>query len=63
MSKIKEEHRKRITVEIAGQVLEAAMDLRAKREKASGEPTSLAGVVREAVIAQWREVIGVGEEP
>ena len=58
----KEESEERITVEISGPILRAAMDLRAKREKDSGKPTSLAGVVREAVLAQHREEIGEEKE-
>jgi hypothetical protein len=52
----------RISVDISGHILEATMDLRAKREKASGKPASLAGIVREAVLTLHREEIGEGKE-
>ena len=62
MATKKEKPEGRITVEISGPILRAAMDLRAKREKESGKPISLAGVVREAVLAQHREEIGEEKE-
>jgi hypothetical protein len=52
----------RISVDITGSVLMAAMEIRAKREKESGKPTSLAGIVREAVLTLHREEIGEGKE-
>ena len=48
----------RISVDITGAVLTAAMELRAKRETDSGKPTSLAGIVRDAVLTRHREEIG-----
>lgn len=62
MTTKKEKQNGRITVEISGPILRAAMDLRAKREKESGKPISLAGIVREAVLAQHREEIDEGKE-
>ena len=54
----KEKKEERITVEISGPILTAAMELRARRERDSGKPTSLAGVVREAILSQLRKEKG-----
>lgn len=43
---------RRIIIAISGEVLKAAMGLRAKREHESGEPTSLTAIVNAAVLAQ-----------
>jgi len=58
----KDEKEERITVEIAGPILRVAMALRAKSEKDTGKPVSLAGVVREALISQHVKEIGEVEE-
>ena len=47
---------RRIIIAISGDVLKAAMGLRAKSERESGEPTSLTAVVNAAVLAQRDKV-------
>ena len=46
---------RRIIVDISGDVLKAAMALRAIRERESGAPTSLTAIVKAAVLAQWEK--------
>lgn len=58
MVKTKDEKEERITVEITGPILRIAMALRAKSEKDTGKPISLAGVVREALISLHVREIG-----
>lgn len=62
MATKKEKKEERITVEITGPILQAAMELRAIRERDSGKPTSLAGVVREAILSQLRKEKGEAVE-
>jgi len=47
---------RRIVVDISGDVLRAAIALRAIRERDSGEPTSLTAIVKAAVLAEWKKV-------
>lgn len=46
---------RRIIIDISGDVLRAAMALRAIRERESGTPTSLTAIVKAAVLAEWKK--------
>jgi hypothetical protein len=56
MTKQKRIVEKRIVIPISGDILRAVMDLRAERERESGEPTSLTSIVKAAILAQRNKV-------
>jgi len=48
-----------VTIRIDGAVLEAAMDVRAWKEKQTGTPQSISAVMREAIMRMRRQELGI----
>ena len=58
MRKTKKGDEGHITVELKGEIVRTAMDLRAKQEKEGGKPVSLAAIVRYTLKEQHKLEFG-----